>query len=171
MSVNQIRTTVTFVAVLGVLVGSYQLERRMSGRYVDVPYTWLVTSVATYLGNLVLPFQVTQPADVTLSANGVAVVVRAGCNGIEVLFLMVAGIIAFPARWQVKARALVKYLPALFFLNVVRVLMLLAVMATFPDLMNVFHYQVGQGIMVLFVLVFWVQHLRTSGIAAPAVAE
>ena len=50
----------------------------------------------------------------------------------------------------------------MFFLNLVRVLLLLWVMASIPQHIDVFHYQVGQGIMVLFVLVFWIHFRRRA---------
>ncbi|MFP6645510.1 MAG: hypothetical protein VCF24_18405 [Candidatus Latescibacterota bacterium] len=65
-----------------------------------------------------------------------AVVVRAGCNGVEALFLILAGVLAVPATWAVRGRALVCYLPLLFALNLLRVVGLLYVLARFPEQMS-----------------------------------
>ena len=72
-----------------------------------------------------------------------AVVVRAGCNGVEALFLILAGVLAVPATWAVRGRALVCYLPLLFALNLLRVVGLLYVLARFPEQMSLAHDQIA----------------------------
>ncbi len=160
---KQLRIAVTFLLLLALFNGVSQIEQRYSGQFIDIPYTSLVTAAATHVGNLVMPFAVSQRGPVTLSADdGVAIVVRGGCNGIESVFLLLAGILAFPVSWHVRGRALLLYLPPIFFLNIVRVLMLLWVMATIPQHMDIFHYQIGQAIMVVFVMLFWIHFVRKS---------
>ena len=50
--------------------------------------------------------------------------VKGGCNGLEAVFLMVAGVLAFPSPWKRRFLGLMAYLPILFFLNLLRVNML-----------------------------------------------
>jgi len=156
----QLRTTALFFALLGALNGLYQLEKRVDGRFIDLPYTRLVTAAAERLGHVVLPFPVERRGGIALGGGGATVVIRSGCNGIEALFLILAGVLAVPATWRQRLEALLAYLPLLFAINLVRVVVLLYVMARHPDYIDFFHYQVGQGVMVLFVLVFWVHHVR-----------
>ncbi|MFC1526325.1 archaeosortase/exosortase family protein [Candidatus Latescibacterota bacterium] len=157
---TQLRTIAVFFALLGAFSGVYQFEKRVSGRYLDLPYTRLVTIASQHLGQVLLPFPVGRRGDITLATGGAAVVIRGGCNGIEALFLLLAGVLAVPAPWRRRAEALALYLPLLFVLNLFRVLMLLYIMARYPDLIDLFHYQIGQGIMILFVLAFWLHHVR-----------
>ena len=160
---QQMRIVITFLLLLVLFNGISQIEQRYSGQYIDIPYTSLVTAGAVGVGNLCMPFTISRRGPVTLSADdGVAVVVRGGCNGIEAVFLLLAGVLAFPVAWGSRARALLIYLPALFFLNLLRVLMLLWVLQSMPEHMDIFHYQIGQAIMVLFVMLFWIHFVRRS---------
>lgn len=156
----QLRTIAVFFALLGGLNGVYQLEKRVDGRYIDLPYTRLVTAASERLAQVLIPFPVERRGDITLGGEGAAVVIRGGCNGIEAVFLMLAGVLAVPATWRQRLEALFTYLPLLFGINLLRVLLLLYVMARHPDYIDVFHYQVGQGVVILFVLIFWVHHVR-----------
>ena len=88
-----------------------------------------------------------------------AVVVRAGCNGVEALFLILAGVLAVPATWAVRGRTLVCYLPLLFALNLLRVVGVLYVLARFPEQMSLAHDQIAQGIMVVAVMLLCLRHL------------
>ena len=88
----------------------------------------------------------------TLGSERSAIVVRHGCNGIEALLLMMAGILALPATWRTRLRALATYLPVLLVLNLFRVVALLYVFTVHPEYINVAHYQVGQAMMVVFVM-------------------
>ena len=87
-------------------------------------------------------------------------VVRGGCNGIEAIFLMVAGILAVPATWNRRLLATAIYLPILYIINLFRVLMLVYVVVVDPALFDTFHHQVGQGVMVIAVMALWVHYVR-----------
>ena len=97
---QQLQVVITFLLLLALFNGISQIEQRYSGQYIDIPYTSLVTTGAAYVGNLFMPFTIGKREPVTLSAgDGVAVVVRGGCNGIEAVFLLLAGGLAFPVGW------------------------------------------------------------------------
>lgn len=64
-----------------------------------------------------------------LHGERTAVVVRTGYNGVEALFLILAGVLAVPATWAVRGRVLVCSLPLLFALNQLRLVGLLYVLA------------------------------------------
>jgi exosortase/archaeosortase family protein len=161
-----LRVAVLFLVILGALHGLYQLERRTTDRFLDRPFTALVTLAAEGVGRAVLPFPVEQRSGGVLGTEGAAVVVRSGCNGIEALFLMLAGILAVPAPLATRVRVLAMALPFLFFLNLLRIIGLLYVMAEHPDLIAFAHDQVAQGIMVVAVLVLWVRYLGRQDVAA-----
>ena len=157
---SQIRVAVTFLVLLALFNGVYQLEKRVSGHFIDLPFTRLVTAGAACVGAWVLPFPVERRGDITLSSSHTAVVVRGGCNGLEALFLMAAGILAFPCPWRRRGRAMLGYLPALYALNLLRILMLLFVMTVYPSCIDMFHDQIGQGILVCFVFAFWIHYVH-----------
>jgi len=156
------RMVLTFVALLGLMNGAYQLERRASGALVDRPYTEIVTSASAAAAWLVMPFSVERRGSNVLSSGRSSVVIVSGCNGLEAMFLMIAGVLAYPASWRRRGRALAAYLPALFGLNLLRILMLLYVMVEIPSQIDFFHSVVAQGILVAFVIGFWVQFVRSA---------
>ena len=157
-----LRTVLVFLLLLGLFNGLYQIEKRTSGRILDIPYTRLVTASAAVAGAWLLPMPVDRRGDITLASGSTAVVVCAGCNGLETLILMLAGVLALPSPWSRRLRGLALYLPLLFILNVFRVLMLLFMMAQYPTHIDLFHYQIGQGIMVVFVMVFWMHYVHQA---------
>ena len=155
-----LKTTLIFLGLLAALNGAYQVERRYAGHIIDLPYTHTVAWAAGHLAGWVLPFPVEHQGEITLCAENASVVLRGGCNGLEAIFIMAAAVIAFPAPWDVRLRGLLVYLPALFLLNLVRVVMLLYVVARHPDYVDIFHLQVGQGILVVFIFGFWMHYVR-----------
>lgn len=156
----QLRVVLVFLALLAVFNGLYQAEKRLSGRYFDIPYSSLVTRSVAHLGVWLLPFPVVLKGDIALGTERSSVVVRGGCNGIEAIFLMVAGILAVPAPWHRRLLATAIYLPVLYVLNLFRVLMLVYVVVTYPAHFDTFHHQVGQGVMVIVVMALWVHYVR-----------
>ena len=156
----QLRVVVVFLALLAVLNGLFQVEKRFAGQYFDIPYSSLVTGSVAFLGGLLLPFTVTQQGGIALGTESCSVVVRGGCNGVEALFLMVAGILAVPAGWRQRLWAAAICLPVLYVLNLLRVLMLVYVAVSHPDSFDTYHHQVGQGLMVIAVMALWVHYVR-----------
>lgn len=154
------RIAVRFFLLLILFSGGYYVEKKVTGQIIDIPYTRLVTLASAWVGQVVMPIPVTMRGDIILGSGNTAVVVRAGCNGLEAIFLMLAGILAYPTSWRRRGQALSLYLPTLFILNLLRVLLLLFVMARYPQYIDVFHYQVGQAVLVVFVFAFWVHYVH-----------
>ena len=154
-----VRVALLFLVYLGVLHGIYQFERRTTNRYLERPLTHAVTVASGYLAAVLLPFPVEQRGVSVLASEGTAVLVAAGCNGVEALFLILAGVLAVPAAWAVRGRALACYLPLLFFLNLLRVDGLLYVLVRFPEHISLAHDQIAQGIMVVAVFLLWLRYL------------
>ena len=72
-------------------------------------------------------------------------------------------VLAVPATWAVRGRALACYLPLLFALNLLRVVGLLYVLVRFPEHISLAHDQIAQGIMVVAVMLLWLRYLgRTT---------
>lgn len=62
----------------------------------------------------------TRDAAILRAPNGFAVEMREGCNGINVIILLWSAILAFPARWRMKALGLVAGSLIIQLLNIVR---------------------------------------------------
>ena len=157
-----LRMVITFIGLLGLLNGLYQVERRVSGELLDRPFTSLVTGVSAAVAELLMPFPVARHGLNVIGSDHASVVIVSGCNGLEAMFLMIAGILAYPATWRRRGRALATYLPALFGLNLLRIVMLLFVMVEYPSMIDFFHSVVAQGILVAFVIGFWIQYVRSA---------
>ena len=153
----QLRVVFVFIALLALFNGLYQVERRFAGEYFDIPYSAFVTRSVAHLSTWLLPFAVELKGDAALGTPHGSVIVRGGCNGIEAIFLMVAGILAVPASWRRRLLAAAIYLPTLYVLNLFRVLMLVYVVVAYPDSFDTFHFQVGQGVMVIAVMALWMR--------------
>src|SRR3989338_8459208 len=58
------------------------------------------------------------------TANGFAVSIEAGCNGIEAAIVLIAAMLAFPAPWKHRVIGIFTGLSAVQVLNIVRVISL-----------------------------------------------
>lgn len=154
------RVLLRFLLVLGAVNLAYYADKKLPFDVVDGPYTRLVTWCSARLGELVLPYTVASRGFVIVANNANTVYIASGCNGLEAIFLMFAAIMAYPAPWCRRWRGLALYLPALFLLNLVRVVALVHVAHRHRALLDLAHFQIAQGILILFVLVFWVHYLR-----------
>ena len=155
------RLGVVFLGVLATLDLLYYAESKLELGLVDRPYTRLVAWSGAQVGRLVLPYPVRSQGAVIVADERNSILIASGCNGLEAIFLMVAGIVAYPATWQRRGRALAAYLPALFALNLVRIVALVHVAARHSQYMDLAHYQVAQGILILFVMAFWLNYIRS----------
>ncbi len=154
------RVLLRFAAILIALNLAYYAEKKLGGAVVDEPYTHAVTWTSAQVARAVLPYSVQSSGRGIVAGGRHSLFIASGCNGLEAIFLMLAAIAAYPATWRRRLRGLAWYLPALFALNLVRVVALVHVAHSHHDLMDVAHYQVAQGILILFVLAFWVHYLR-----------
>ena len=75
---------VRFFLLLILFSGGYYVETKVSGQIIDLPYTRLVTLASAGVGHAVMPIPVSMRGDITLGSGNTAVVIRGGCNGIEV---------------------------------------------------------------------------------------
>ena len=128
---------------------------------------WLVTpwtnAVAGVCGVLMRTFD----ASITTSGNVIgshadpfAVVIEAGCNGLEATFVLVAAMLAFPAPWRHRFQGLVVGVVAVQALNVVRVASLFYLGRWNRDVFEWAHLYVWQALIMLDVLIVWVVWVR-----------
>lgn len=154
-----VRMGATFLGLLAAMHLAYYADKQLGLGLVDRPYTMAVAWLAGMLAKPVLPYSVRVDGVALIADERISVVVASGCNGIEAILLMVAGVVAYPAAWAQRGRALVVYLPCLYALNLVRVVALTHIAHTYPAFMDIAHLQVAQGILILFVVTFWLHYL------------
>jgi exosortase H (IPTLxxWG-CTERM-specific) len=95
------------------------------------------------------------------TANGFAVSIEAGCNGVEATIVLVAAMLAFPAPWRHKLAGLGIGIAAVQGLNIVRVISLFYLGQWNRDVFEWAHLYVWQALIMLDVLIVWLIWVRT----------
>ena len=94
------------------------------------------------------------------TANGFAVSIEAGCNGVEAALVLVAAMLAFPAPWRHRALGIVAGLAAVQALNVLRVISLFYLGQYNLEAFEWAHLYLWQALIMLDVLVVWLVWIR-----------
>jgi len=109
------------------------------------------------------------------TANGFAISIEAGCNGIEAAIILIAAMLAFPAPWKHRAIGILAGLSAVQALNVVRVVSLFYLGQWNFKAFEWAHLYLWQALIMLDVLVVWLVWIRTlppsASVGSPAPAS
>jgi exosortase H (IPTLxxWG-CTERM-specific) len=104
------------------------------------------------------------------TANGFAVSIEAGCNGIEAAIILIAAMLAFPAPWKHRVAGILAGLCAVQALNVVRVISLFYIGQWNANAFEWAHLYLWQALIMLDVLV-WIRTLPPPAANVPAPAS
>lgn len=139
-------------------------------RAVVIPWTELLARVSVGLITL-FDSQVLAMGKVLAStANGFAVSIEAGCNGVEAALILIAAMLAFPAPWKKKLAGIAGGLLAVQLLNVVRVVTLFYLGQWSLAAFEWAHLYLWQALIMIDVLIVWLLWLRWLRGGEPAVA-
>jgi exosortase/archaeosortase family protein len=101
---------------------------------------------------------------ILLQLPSVNLAVKFGCNGLEAILILSAGILAFPGVWKRKAVGLFVGALLLQVFNLFRIVLLAISSIYFPTGFEIIHLYIAQGIMIILSLVFFLIYiLKTSG--------
>ncbi|MEP7275844.1 MAG: exosortase H [Betaproteobacteria bacterium] len=154
-----IRFFVVFLVLLALLFG-LELTPWVQ-RWAVEPWTMALARISAWLVTL-FDSGVTATGKVIAStANGFAVSIEAGCNGVEATIVLVAAMLAFPAPWKHKLVGLAAGFVAVQALNVVRVISLFYLGQWNRDAFEWAHLYVWQALIMLDVLIVWLLWVRT----------
>jgi exosortase H (IPTLxxWG-CTERM-specific) len=131
------------------------------------PFTELLATLSTAL---ILPFDSNVIAEGRVlrdAVSGFAVSIEAGCNGVEAAIVLVAGVLAFPARWQHKLVAIVLGFLFVQALNLVRIVSLFYLGQWHLPLFEWTHLYFWPVLIMLDVLVVFAIYLRWLGRQQP----
>ena len=130
---------------------------------------WLQDKVFTHLVNLyadlsskllhLIGQQSSVSGDIIFS-NQFSVEIKKGCDAVEPMALFVAGIIAFPASVRKKLAGILVGLLIIFFLNIVRIVVLFLTGIYMRSLFDAMHVEVWQMIFILVAIAIWLLWLR-----------
>jgi exosortase H (IPTLxxWG-CTERM-specific) len=153
-----VRFFVLFIVLLAVLFG---LELTPWGQaYVTQPWTHALALISTSIVTMFDPGVVASGNVIRSVANGFAVSIEAGCNGVEATLVLGAAILAYPAPWRHKALGLAIGVAAIQLLNIVRVISLFYLGQWNFDVFEWAHLYVWQALIMLDVLVVWLIWVR-----------
>ena len=155
-----------FVAIL---VGLFTAELTPPGQrfFVD-PWTLLVARVATGAVQWFDPTVIAAGSTIANSATGFGVTILAGCNGVEAMIVLVAGMLAYPAPWKHRLIGLAVGIVAIQALNLVRIVSLFYLGQWNHDVFEWAHLYAWQALIMLDALIVWLLWLRT--LPKPAIA-
>lgn len=152
------RFLITFCVVLGAL---FTLELLNPVQlHVVQPFTGLLASISAAL---VLPFDsdvISQGRVLRDSVTGFAVSIEAGCNGVEAAIVLIAGVVAFPARARHKLAAILLGFVAIQLLNIVRIVSLFYLGQWNYTIFEWFHLYFWPILIMIDVLVVFAVYLR-----------
>ena len=162
-----IRFFILFVVLQGALFGA--LLTPWAQRYFVVPWTDALAATSAALVTVFDSNVVATGKVIRSAANGFAVSIEAGCNGVEATIVLVAAILAFPAPWRSRFIGLAAGIVAVQGLNIVRVISLFYLGQWNFEVFQWAHLYVWQALIMLDVLVvwlIWVRMLPRAGAAA-----
>jgi exosortase H (IPTLxxWG-CTERM-specific) len=128
--------------------------------FVD-PWTIALAHISTNLVTLFDHDVVATGRVIRSTANGFAVSIEAGCNGVEATIVLLAAMLAFPAPWKNKLYGLLAGTLAVQGLNIVRVISLFYLGQWNRQWFEWAHLYVWQALIMLDVLIVWLVWVRT----------
>jgi len=79
----------------------------------------------------------------------------AQCTGVFTMAIFLSAVLAYPCRLKEKAIGMAMGTPAIFLINVIRVVSLFYIGLYFPDFLDAAHYVFWQCLMILSAVVLW----------------
>lgn len=162
-----IRFFVQFLVLQAVLFGA-ELTPWVQ-QHLVIPWTNTIAAASAGLVTLFDPGVVATGKVLQSKANGFAVSIESGCNGVEATIVLVAAILAFPAPWRSRLLGLAVGVVAVQGLNIVRVISLFYLGQWDLAAFEWAHLYVWQALIMLDVLIVWLIWVRTlPATSAPA---
>jgi exosortase H (IPTLxxWG-CTERM-specific) len=165
------RFLIIFAAVL---VALFAIEMQQSVQAMIVqPFTAFLADVSAAL---IMPFDDAVTASgriIRHTQNQFAVSIEAGCNGVEAAIVLIAAVVAFPARVTQKLAAIVIGFLAIQAMNILRIISLFYLGQWRMDVFSWTHLYLWPVLIMLDVLVVFLLYLRyiaRDSAAAPAAA-
>jgi exosortase H (IPTLxxWG-CTERM-specific) len=153
-----LRFIVVFVLVQAALFGAELTP--WAQQYVVVPWTGLLARLASGLIVAFDPGVVAAGKVIRSTANGFAVSIEAGCNGIEAMLVLVAGMLAYPAPWRHRAVGIAIGAVAIQSLNLLRVVSLFYLGQWNREWFEWAHLYAWQALIMLDAVIVWLLWIR-----------
>jgi exosortase/archaeosortase family protein len=96
----------------------------------------------------------------TIYGSSVSLTVKRGCDALDSIWLLCAGMLAYPVSWRSKTMGILLGVAALAFINVVRILSLYAVMLKAPAFFETVHIEIWPIAFVILASFLWIVWIR-----------
>ncbi|MEP7328077.1 MAG: exosortase H [Betaproteobacteria bacterium] len=150
-----------FIIFIVLLAGLFGLELTpWAQAWVVEPWTRTLASIATGIVTMFDADVVASGKVIRSAANGFAVSIEAGCNGVEATLVLLAAILAYPAPSRYKFLGLGIGVVAVQALNIVRVISLFYLGQWNFKVFEWAHLYVWQALIMLDVLIVWLVWVR-----------
>jgi exosortase H (IPTLxxWG-CTERM-specific) len=96
----------------------------------------------------------------TISGPVATISIMRGCDALDPILVLCAGILAYPSSWRRKVIGLVLGVAAMFIMNVVRILSLYVIELKAPTLFDPVHLDIWPVIFVSLAVLLWFAWMR-----------
>jgi len=107
----------------------------------------------------------TQSTGSILSNGSFSVDVQEGCDAVVPTILFITAVLVFPTSWSHKLKGLLYGVPALFTINLIRIISLFLIGLYVPKLFDFMHVEFWQAAFILATVLIFISWLRKSNVA------
>jgi exosortase H (IPTLxxWG-CTERM-specific) len=149
------------IAFVVILVALFAAELTPPAqRWFVQPWTAAVATASTSLIRLFDAAVVVSGPTITSVRSGFGVTILAGCNGVEAMIVLVAGMLAYPAPWKHRIAGLAVGIAAIQALNLVRIASLFYLGQWNREVFEWAHLYAWPVLIMIDALVVWLVWLR-----------
>jgi len=164
---SQHRPVFLFLFIFGVLIGLFYVVT-LSKLFYAYFFPWYLQLNANLSGAILTYLR----QDITVAgecifSSGFSIRIARGCDAVEPIALFICAVLAFPAPFTRKIPGIIAGSVLMAILNSIRIVSLFLIGVHFPQLFNIMHLDVWQGLFIFLAIVFWVVWLlwvKQSGI-------
>ncbi len=143
------------------LVALFTFELTPPGQALVLPWTELVAKASAGLVTAFDGNAASQGRVLFNPKTGFGVSIEAGCNGVEAMLVLLAGILAYPTPWRSKAIGLAIGVVAIQVLNVIRIVSLFYLGQWDAQWFEWAHLYVWQALIMLDAMIVWLLWIRS----------
>lgn len=149
---KEIRFFIGFIVLFVLLQAAHYFTRSYTASFlVDT----MTTRASSALINIITPNEKTVVSGGAI-IGGATVEVMRGCEGIEGMLLLIAAVLAFPARALFKLYGIIGGILFIYVFNLARIAGLYYTVRYKPALFDMMHIYVGQTVIIIISLIFFI---------------
>jgi len=82
--------------------------------------------------------------------------IEGACDGVQPTYIYICAVLAFPSTWRDKKWGILIGVPAIFLINLVRVVTMMMIGAYWPHLFERVHLYGWQALVIVFTMAVWI---------------